>query len=306
MIKITKCAGKFECLINFDRKIGATTDSSEDENNVMVTSTSSSSSHQDSQLIATLKTDEECVAKALKGGKLIVIDFNSLSIESYPISASVQISRYRKCKHDANCYDYDACTTSECVDYDRRDNGRCVYHNKTCDECGTNIIMSSTTNEFADHFSWEIINTESNRIFMSSESNLSPYTTYTESKCLPFGDYSIIARYSENQKKSENVLCLLQAAGVLIYDISTNEEFEFEEFFTVCSSDSDCIDYDGCTIDVCDPKTKLCENKVLKNADCIDCTLVTLELKLDNYPDETSWDLASSENKNHISVLSGK
>ena len=105
---------------------------------------------------------------------------------------------------------------------------------------------------------------------------------------------------------SKNVSYSLQSADVLIYNESTNEKFEFEEFFTVCSTHSDCFDYDGCTIDVCDQETKLCENKVLKNADCIDCTWVTLELRLDNYPDETSWDLASSVNKNHISVLSGK
>ena len=166
-------------------------------------------------------------------------------------------------------------------------------------------MMSSTTNEYADHFLWEISNTDSNRIVMSSKSNLSPHTAYTESKCLPFGEYSLVTR-SKNQTTSENVSYSLEAADTLIYDRSTNEYFESEESFTVCSSDSDCIDFDGCTADICDPETRLCESQFLNDTDCSDCTWGTLELTLDNYPDETSWELDSLVDKTQVSVRSGE
>ena len=182
----------------------------------------------------------------------------------------------------------------------------CSYNQVSCDLCGTNIMMNSTTNEFADYFLWDISSTNSNRIFMSSESSLSPHTTYTESKCLPFGDYGLVVKYLENKTVFENVSYSLEVAEELIYGRSNNEYFESEELFTVCASDIDCLDFNGCTTDVCDPETRLCENQVMNDTDCSNCTWVTVELTLDNYPDETSWDLASSVNKTQFSVLSGK
>merc|ERR1712194_304270 len=161
------------------------------------------------------------------------------------------------------------------------------------------------TNEFADYFLWEISNTVSNRIFMSSESSLSPHTTYSESNCLPFGDYSLVARYSMNETLSKNVSYSFQVTDTKIYDKSTNEYFETEDFFTVCESDSDCLDFDGCRIDVCDSETRICDNQILNDTACSKCTWVSLELTLDNYPEETSWNLASTVGKGEVSVLSG-
>ena len=266
----------------------------------------SSSNYQDSQLIARLEKNEEYVTKALKGGKLIAIHFKSLSFDSSPAYAGVRISKYLKCRSDFNCNDYDACTTSKCTDYDRYGDGICSFSEVSCDKCGTQIMMNSTTNEFADYFSWEINDAGSNRIIMSSESTLSPHTTYSASKCLPFGDYSLVARYSKIQTISENVSYSLQAADLLIYEASTNAYLESEELFTVCASDSDCQDYDGCTTDVCDSETRLCESQLLNDTDCSNCTWVTLELTLDNYPDETSWNLATEVGKHEVDVLSGK
>ena len=39
---------------------------------------------------------------------------------------------------------------------------------------------------------------------------------------------------------------------------------------------------------------------------CSKCTWVLIELKLNNYPDETSWSLASIDGKSEMSVLSGE
>ena len=166
-------------------------------------------------------------------------------------------------------------------------------------------MINSVTNEFVAYLLWEISNTDSNRIFISSYSNLHPHTTCSESKCLPFGDYSLVTRCSKNETMSENVSYSFQAANIIIYDMSTNENFESEESFTVCASDIDCLDYDGCTTDICDPETRICENQVMNNTDCSNCTWLSLVLTMDNYPDETSWNLASTVGKREVSVLSG-
>ena len=119
--------------------------------------------------------------------------------------------------------------------------------------------MTSTTNEDADYFLWEISNKDSNRIIMSSEINLSPHVTHSESKCLPFGECSLVTR-SDNQTTSENASYSLEVSDELIYDRSTNGHFESEYYFTVYSSDSDCDDFDGCATDICDPETRLCKS----------------------------------------------
>jgi hypothetical protein len=67
IIKMTKCADRFDYYINFNRKTIMTADSSEGENNLLVTRMPSSSNYQDSQLIARLEKNEEYVTKALKG-----------------------------------------------------------------------------------------------------------------------------------------------------------------------------------------------------------------------------------------------
>jgi len=68
---------------------------------------------------------------------------------------------------------------------------------------------------------------------------------------------------------------------------------------TVCSSDSDCNDNDPCTIDTCQ-STGMCAFET-------DCSLcgkakkLTIEIKPDNYPDETKWTLT----KKGITIISG-
>ena len=222
IIKVTKCADRYNYFINFNRKVGITADSSEGENNVLIIRLSRFS------IDCEIGEGEEYITKALKGGKLIAMHFKSLSFDSLPVHASVRISQYPKCRSDSNCNDYDPCTTSKCINYDRYGDGICEFSEVSCNLCGTKIVMNSTTNEYADSLLWEIINTDYNRIFMSSETNLSPHTTryYTESKCLPFGEYSLVATYSENQTKSENVSYSLQTANDLTYDRYSNEYFE--------------------------------------------------------------------------------
>lgn len=163
----------------------------------------------------------------------------------------MRISKYRKCKSDDHCNDYNDCTTLRCINYDRYKEGICEYTKIPCDLCGTNVVMNYSTNEFADHFTWEIDSKENNRIIMSSTTTLSPHTTYNETTYLPVGDYSLVVSYLENTTQIENVSYSLLAANELISIDSKNDFFESGEFFTVCKSDNDCLDFDGYSSDFC-------------------------------------------------------
>ena len=65
--------------------------------------------------------------------------------------------------------------------------------------------------------------------------------------------------------------------------------------FAICSTDEDCLDFDGCTIDVCNIDSKLCSNQYQSEDDCIDCKWFSFNLTTDNYPDETTWFLTDAE-----------
>ena len=58
IVKITKCAEKFEYFNNFNRKTGVTACDMEGNNNVLITRIPSSSTYQNSQLIAILDEGE--------------------------------------------------------------------------------------------------------------------------------------------------------------------------------------------------------------------------------------------------------
>ena len=73
----------------------------------------------------------------------------------------------------------------------------------------------------------------------------------------------------------------------------------------MCKSDSDCIDFDGCTKDICNSESRICENFRLNETECIACRWVSIELIPDNYPEETSWMLESKVDKRD-SILSGE
>lgn len=199
--------------------------------NVLIEKVPSSSIYQDSQLIVRLDKSEEYVAKALKGGKLIAMHFKSLSLDSLPASASVRVSRHLKCKSDANFNDHNACTASKRIDCDRYRDGICSFSEISCNLCGTKITMTSAANKFSDCFSWELSDADSNRIIMSSDSTLSPHTTYSESICLAFGDCNFASRCLKNQTTAENVSYSSKTADLTFHEKSTKECFDSEEFF---------------------------------------------------------------------------
>jgi len=171
----------------------------------------------------------------------------------------------------------------------------CFYKKLPCDECGTNVDMKFTTNEYPDYFSWQIESVDNNRIIMSSDAILAASREYVESKCLSFGDYILLVTYDKNDTQNDNVTYSFEAGGITIFDGSTNGFYESEKFFTICKSNSSCVDYDGCTSDVCNAASRLCENEILKTQ-CNSCSNVSVELIVDNYPEETRWELTVFDN----------
>ena len=142
-----------------------------------------------------------------------------------------------------------------------------------------------------------------------SYANQEAHKVYTNSKCLGFGMYKISFSYSKQENWSSipsNVTYLLTAEEAKLIQKSSSQAFQSEEFFTVCSSEKDCNDFDGCTNDICDYETGICENKAVNDTECNSCAWVSVELVLDNYLEEISWDLAASIEKTQLSVLSGE
>ena len=132
------------------------------------------------------------------GGNSLAIHYKSLLMDPSPMSASVRISKYLKCKSDSTCEDFDPCATSKCINYDRYGEGICSYSEIACDLCGTSMSTSFRTNEFPENLSWRIERADKNRIISTSKADLSVDTTYDESKCVAFGTYKFIVSYTEN------------------------------------------------------------------------------------------------------------
>ena len=192
--KIMKCTDKYDYYINFNRNKEITSDNVEGDNIILVIRVPSFT-YTDSELIIRLGVSEEYVKKALLGGNFLAIKYKSLQVDTSPISATVQISRYSKCKSDFDCNDFDPCTTSKCLNYDRYGNGMCSYSVLSCSECGTDVKVTLITNELENKIYWKIESKDYNRIIMASESNLKPLRSYSQLKCLTYGTCKFIVNY---------------------------------------------------------------------------------------------------------------
>ena len=89
-------------------------------------------------------------------------------------------------------------------------------------------------------------------------------------------------------------------AGEVTFDEGNTSEWAYvDTYFVTCSSDDDCIDCNGCTIDIYNEG--LCSN--IPVDDCIDCRLVTINVVLDAHPDNTTWALYL--HGTNIEIISG-
>merc|ERR1711997_144241 len=112
------------------------------------------------------------------------------------------------------CNDFDSCTIDTCEPW--LGSSVCRYSPVQCSSCGTNIKVTATTNNYPNLLSWSIINTNINRIIMSSDSFLLPETTYDDSKCLQFGRYKFFLSYAMNDTTSNNVSYSLESENKII------------------------------------------------------------------------------------------
>ena len=304
LIKVTDSADKYDYFVNFNRQKGITIDSTEGDNMIIITKVPAST-YEDSQLIARLGIGEEFVTKALIDGNYLAMNYKSLQVEESPIAATVRFNRYFKCRSDFDC-DHDHCSTYQCINYDRYGEGICSYTELACETCGTNINVTMITNELATELSWSVEYEDKNRIIMTSGNDLHPLTSYSQSKCIAYGRYKFLINYHQNSTLLSNISYSLKAGDKSAFYGSTNDHVESEYDFTVCQHNNDCSDFDGCTNDVCNQETRLCENTLRPESECNDCNWVSVEMITDNYPDETSWDLVAAINNREISVFSGK
>ena len=72
--------------------------------------------------------------------------------------------------------------------------------------------------------------------------------------------HKFIVNYEESSTLVQNVSYSLKAADKLIFYDYTNNYIALEEKFTICRNNSDCIDFDRCSIDICNQGTNICGN----------------------------------------------
>ena len=99
--------------------------------------------------------------------------------------------------------------------------------------------------------------------------------------------------------ESNNITCEVQSEDSTLFQGSTNQYLEEEILFTICSSNEECLDYDGCSEDLCNQKTKVCENKI-NSSNCSDCEWVSVLITPNNYPEETSSSIPNYDNEDLV------
>ena len=111
------------------------------------------------------------------------------------------------------------------------------------------------------------------------------------SKCFGFGNYKISFVYSKQVEElvtPSNITYSLEVSSIVLLSKLLNQIFNEEEYFTICSTDNNCNNYNGYTINTCNQVTRLCENiDISNNETCVECRWVVLEFVTDNYSIET-------------------
>merc|ERR1712190_432316 len=196
------------------------------------------------------------------------------------------------CLRDEQCEDFNSCTRAVCGDRSSSwpYEGKCISIPKECSTCGTEILLSVSTNIYPNYLNWRIEDLDANK-------------TYKKSQCLAYGSYMFTLEYLNNDTKADNISFSLQAKNSIIDSFSSNDIMEVEKSFIVCSSDSDCIDYDGCSIDFCDQTTNICKNKNLVDELCTSCEWTIINVTADNYPDETKISLSTKDDNDKFDYI---
>ena len=169
------------------------------------------------------------------------------------------------CSKDYECDDNNACTTDTC------DNAICVYEEKLCEECGKDVKIEIKTTEYPQEIEWDILDSKLNSIVMSNVYYDIQNYLYIEEKCLQYGSYIFSISCGDNEQNQDGFFIF--NVGDIIIDNDTLSQYTFiESTFIICNLNSQCFDYNGCTVDICNTTTNLCENTALEN--CGNCSFV--------------------------------
>jgi len=302
ILKIMNSNDGFDYYIAFNAKAGFTNETADGINKVLISRRVSGLLYHDSTNLVRLVEKNEYSINIRSDGMPIKIYVPLI----YPfplLHATIRVGLNEMCTTDSQCEDNDSCTIDSCGNLDEYGLGRCSFVSKECSSCGTEVALSYTTNAYPKDLSLVIMNTDNNRQIIKSELDLKANTAYTTSKCLPYANYKFFVSYNSPDETASNITYALKSNNMIVFQEDTNKAFEVEDAFTVCSSDSDCYDHDGCTIDSCDNTQALCNNTAFEKDTCDNCTKIKVELIMDNYPDETKWSIIDSESK--VAVLSG-
>ena len=99
-------------------------------------------------------------------------------------------------------------------------------------------------------------NTDNNRIVISELFLTTVNQLYIHNTYLEFRSYNFMISYDSNNTSLSNISYSLKAGEVILFEDSNNTHLDSENEFTICSSNIDCYDYDGCTINICNETTK--------------------------------------------------
>ena len=292
-------------------------------NRVLVTKRLSGFYYSDSILVGTLKGRYSYNIYGFNNnGNTLAIE-PALFLEQPPYAiATFTLLDY--CEDDTDCDDFNSCTNDWCSV-----NGKCIFETIDCNTCGALVSISIiTTNpqspSFKDLLSWYIQNSNTDQILLSTSgsqhlsirNNTESYYNTTTSYCIEYGTYITRFIYEEESEDDDNIVNYTVTVGTEVVEsdstsnyLSDDEYLGVETLFIICSSNDDCIDYNGCTYDYCNIDTNLCNNTSYSNDDsCSNCTWLEFNLTLDNFPDETLWDIEKIDtvnSNNNILVLDG-
>ena len=140
-------------------------------------------------------------------------------------------------------------------------------------------------------------NIDENNIVFSNSAPLTADQSYSDTRCLAFGNYMLAVSHDTSKTFTRNLSYALSAVEFALFEDATNAFYEAVSEFAVCKKDTDCADYDGCSIDVCNSTLRVCENNF---SNCSNCDWVSVDIVPDNYPEETTWYLKNDITKQKL------
>ena len=282
IINIINTDDGFDYFISFNRQSGINSETQNSGDQVLVIKYITGSFYSDSILAARLNTGQMYSIFKFDGYSSLEI-WPNIYNETSPPYANVNVFKnFAQCTSDQDCHDSNSCTADTCVLRGYDNSGFCVYSDMNCSSCGSMVTVESMTNDYPEHFNWNIRNVQTGQIIESSDFYELPNVKDSVSRCIEYGKYDFIVSYPENTNLTIGINFTLHVGKELIY-YSTMFEMEQEEIqFTICSSDEDCRDYNGCTNDYCDMESKLCNNSL---TECVNCSYVLVDI----FPDNVSF-----------------